>query len=128
MKSTDTGLDTDATERIMAERRNEAVPVTGALADVANERRRQIDAEGWTAEHDDEHDPGELAAAGCSYALNAAKTLWGIKGLRSQPPMWPWDAEWWKPKDPRRDLVRAAALIVAEIDRLDRDAARKVGR
>jgi hypothetical protein len=29
---------------------------------------------------------------------------------------------WWKPKDRRRDLVRAAALIIAEIERLDRDA------
>ena len=40
---------------------------------------------------------------------------------------WPhtWDASWWKPKDRRRDLVRAGALIIAEIERLDRlDAAR----
>jgi len=30
-----------------------------------------------------------------------------------------WAREWWKPKDRRRDLIRAAALIVAEIERLD---------
>lgn len=36
------------------------------------------------------------------------------------PPTWPWGAEWWKPKEPRRDLVRAGALIIAEIERLDR--------
>jgi len=29
---------------------------------------------------------------------------------------------WWKPKGPRRDLIRAAALIVAEIERIDRRA------
>jgi len=34
---------------------------------------------------------------------------------------WPWDPKWWKPKDRRRDLVRAAALIIAEIDRHDRE-------
>jgi hypothetical protein len=33
---------------------------------------------------------------------------------------WPWSLHWWKPKSPRRDLIRAAALIVAEIERLDR--------
>lgn len=34
--------------------------------------------------------------------------------------LWPWDREWWKPKDRRRNLVRAAALLIAEIERLDR--------
>ena len=34
--------------------------------------------------------------------------------------LWPWAASWWKPKNRRRDLVRAAALIVAEIERIDR--------
>ena len=34
--------------------------------------------------------------------------------------LWPWAAEWWKPKDCRRNLVRAGALILAEIERLDR--------
>jgi hypothetical protein len=38
--------------------------------------------------------------------------------------LWPWSVQWWKPKDRRRDLVRAGALIVAEIERLDRAAAR----
>jgi len=34
--------------------------------------------------------------------------------------LWPWGKEWWKPSDRRRDLVKAGALIAAEIDRLDR--------
>lgn len=33
---------------------------------------------------------------------------------------WPWPSKWWKPKSQRRDLVRAGALILAEIERLDR--------
>ncbi|AKQ30008.1 TPA: hypothetical protein JI225_05075 [Acinetobacter baumannii] len=28
---------------------------------------------------------------------------------------------YWKPKSPRQDLVRAAALLIAEIERLDRE-------
>lgn len=33
---------------------------------------------------------------------------------------WPWEEEAWRPKNPRHDLVKAAALILAEIERLDR--------
>jgi len=36
--------------------------------------------------------------------------------------LWPWGSEWWKPsKDPIRDLVKAGALIAAEIDRLQKE-------
>lgn len=92
--------------------------VPRAVADIAAERERQQAVEGWTPGHDDsEHGPGTLARAAACYALNAA----GV-----QPPgmNWPWEDKWWKPKDPRRDLVRAGALIVAEIERLDRAAIR----
>jgi hypothetical protein len=94
-----------------------------AIEDVIAERRRQIDEEGWTPEHDDEHDGGELAAAGAAYAINAADQLHPMSqgdGGNDQPIFWPWAPEWWKPKGPRRDLVRAAALIIAEIEKLDR--------
>ena len=90
---------------------------------IMTERIRQIEQEGWTPEHDDEHDAGELAAAGAAYAMNAADQLHPYSqgdGCNEQPPCWPWDDEWWKPKDPLRDLVRAGALIAAEIDRLQR--------
>jgi hypothetical protein len=36
------------------------------------------------------------------------------------PARWPWSQDWWKPTNPRRDLVKAGALIAAEIERLDR--------
>lgn len=86
------------------------------LDDIQDERRRQIKEEGWTPEHDDQHDSGELAhAAGC-YALFS-----GSHADAGDPPKyWPWDAAWWKPSEYRRDLVKAAALLVAEIERLDR--------
>lgn len=39
-----------------------------ALADIAAERVRQVEAEGWTPEHDDRHNNSELACA-AAYAL-----------------------------------------------------------
>lgn len=99
-----------------------------ALRDVAAERRRQIEAEGWTPKHDDnEHDNGTLAAAGSAYALAAADLLnplsRGDGDFTNTPPMgWPWDREWWKPGDARRMLVKATALLLAEIERIDRAA------
>lgn len=88
-----------------------------ALGDVRDERLRQITQEGWSAEHDDAHDKGEMAAAAATYALHGLRG--GFFG-RWRATMWPWGSEWWKPKDRRRNLVRAGALILAEIERLDR--------
>lgn len=87
--------------------------------DIAAERQRQIDAEGWTPEHDDEHWMGEMIDAAIWYADNAAG---GDLAADGALPSWPWAAGDWKPSDPRRNLVRAGALIAAEIDRLDRAA------
>jgi hypothetical protein len=90
-----------------------------AAEDVFAERQRQVKVEGWTIEHDDTHRHGQMATAAACYAL------WGAGGIvarATSPDLWPWDEMWWKPKDRRRDLVRAAALIIAEIERLDRDA------
>lgn len=96
--------------------------VSRAAQDVLAERRRQVEAEGWMPEHDDEHADGELSIAAACYALSGA-------GWRSQAAreLWPrsWRLAWWKPTTPRRDLVKAAALILAEIERLDRAEAPK---
>lgn len=86
----------------------------GAVAMVA-ERERQLTAEGWAPEHDDQHRPGELAAAGVCYAMPHAAGI--PEDPRKTPAAWPWDAEWWKPKSQRADLVRAGALLAAELDR-----------
>lgn len=92
------------------------------LRDIRVERERQILQEGWSESHDDRHDKGELAkAAGC-YALAAGRYAVGpeISSRVLPVPWWPWAPEWWKPTTPRRMLIKAAALIVAEIERLDR--------
>lgn len=100
----------------------ESRAVTAAAADVLAERKRQVTAEGWTPGHDDEYEHGELAdAAGC-YALSSE--LFDCAGEPPRP--WPWPDEWWKPTNRRRDLVKAGALILAEIERLDRTAGIKV--
>jgi hypothetical protein len=96
------------------------VPLSPAMLAIAAERRRQIEVEGWDAAHDDAHAPGELAAAGSCYAMTPAWRLQGRGGELVEPLVWPWDSSWWKPVDNRRDLVRSGALIVAELDRENR--------
>ena len=88
------------------------------LGEIATERLRQIEAEGWTLEHYDEHELGELAQAGAAYALMSIRNYDYAEAIC--PDCWPWEFDWFKPKNPRRDLVRAAALIIAEIERIDR--------
>lgn len=87
---------------------------------IAAERRRQVEQEGWTPEHDAFHTYGELATAGCCYIMAAEKLRTGDESP-SKPFLWPWAESWWKPgEDPVRCLVKAGALIAAEIDRLQR--------
>ena len=86
---------------------------------IAAERRRQIEAEGWTPEHDDEHDGHDLTLAAESYLW--ATRLQQLGSTAPMPTMWPWAESWWKPSDDQvRNLVRAGALIAAEIDRIQR--------
>lgn len=40
-----------------------------AEQDVLDERRRQIDVEGWSADHDDKHRRGEIAMAAIAAVL-----------------------------------------------------------
>lgn len=102
-----------------------------ALADVVAERRRQVEAEGWTAKHDDEHTDGEIGRAAAAYALSAMKLYQIPMDLardmkRIVAAIFPWEAGAFKPSGKpnavRRCLVKAAALIIAEIERLDRKA------
>jgi hypothetical protein len=78
---------------------------------IAAERQRQIEAEGWTPEHDDQHTQGEMAQAAACYLIRTVIF-----------PAWPWDRQWWKPtpNDRIRELTKAGALVAAEIDRLER--------
>lgn len=94
---------------------------------IAEERQRQISEEEWTPEHDDGHRSGELNDAAIGYAQAAAYQARGesLEMIRSAVPAgmirWPWEDSWWRPdEDQIRNLVKAGALIAAEIDRLQR--------
>ena len=97
------------------------------IEEIAAERRRQIEAEGLTPEHDDAYPRGELPRAAASYAL-AAQWM-GDQDKRGSPPsFWPWKDALWKPTTRRRDLIKSAALVIAAIEQLDRAEARKKER
>lgn len=112
---------------------------------IATERARQVSAEGWTPEHDDQHADFQLAQAARAYLWAARQTSIGLESERLPLDLptanhnpwngraleagsfawpvsqWPWESSWWKPSDdPIRNLVKAGALIAAEIDRLQR--------
>lgn len=92
---------------------------------IQEERIRQIQVEGFTAEHDDLHEEDELANAAACYAMNyriADREIWD-KPLVDY--VWPFAPDWYKPEPSRiRNMVKAASMLVAEIERLQRiDAA-----
>jgi len=108
--------------------------VPGAML-IFKERLRQIDSEGWSADHDDEHFGGALALAAASYALPPGRLFMEIEapyGSRhlswdDLARIWPFDNSWDKRpqegctnEERIRGLVKAGALVAAEIDRLQR--------
>jgi hypothetical protein len=97
---------------------------TTGLELVAKERLRQITGEMWGPSHDDKHTRSELAKAANSYvaAVTQPDEFHLSVGAKQAPcDDWPWAKKWWKPsEDPVRNLVKAAALLVAEIDRRER--------
>lgn len=100
--------------------------VSAALADIISERQRQITGEGFTPEQDDKYDREELVSAAISYIRLA--TIWKDKDpdsyRKSSAPMsWPWSPEWWKPANPRRDMIKGIALLIAALERRDRKEA-----
>lgn len=96
---------------------------SAAARDVLAERRRQQEVEGWTPDHDDGHRNGSMARAASVYAL-VGSSDGRIPGDELTPSiterLWPWGWNWFKPKSRRHNLVRAGALILAEIERIDR--------
>ena len=95
---------------------------------IATERLRQKTQEGYSDEHDDAHDSGEMPWAAICYARQSVQRRWLEPKLYRDddaPDDWPFEWSAWRPKSPIEDLVRAGALIAAEIDRLRRLKARK---
>jgi hypothetical protein len=72
-----------------------------AEVDVLEERRKQVIEKGWTDRHDDGHDQYALQHAAAAYALQ----------------------DHWHPRGRRENLIRAAALMLAAIEKLDRESA-----
>lgn len=117
---------------------------------IARERERQIEVEGWTPEHDDGHTHGLIALAASTYAAPAGTrrmeqresrrwrnardsedyTTVGTGVFYAVPEDWPWEIDEWKPTPENRirELVKAGALIAAEIDRLQRAHPNEAGR
>ena len=96
-----------------------------ALELIELERAKQRSL-GYDASHDDEHIHGEIAVAAMCYAHEAA--LWNNgHNLGDCSDEWPFEEEAWRPSDdPVRNLVKAGALIAAEIERLLRAAGLKL--
>lgn len=98
-----------------------------AMVDVFNERQRQIEKEGYSTANDDLYRSNELVRAGAGYVNQVVGRSWTYNKETPEvyqneevPEFWPWAESFWKPKSPREDLVRAAALLIAEIERIDR--------
>lgn len=104
-----------------------------ATNDILAERNRQVEEEKFHPSHDDINTERQLASAAACYAISGSLS----KDERGTDPimieivkrLWPvnWAWKWWKPQDPRRDLVKAGALILAEIERLDRQEGKNDG-
>lgn len=88
------------------------------------ERKRQIEVEGFTDKNDDTYRDNELGKAAASYLMSPLYRYFNW----DKPTYWPdkWSVKWWKPaKDNsisgrKRELIKAGALILSEMDRLDR--------
>jgi hypothetical protein len=86
-----------------------------SLYDIAAERKRQMEIEGYDAGHDDAHSLGDLTKAAAAYAVSAVNSAIGAA-------LWPWRIDEFRPDGARRNLVKAGALILAAIDWIDRAA------
>lgn len=103
--------------------------LTQAARNVLAERQRQISAEGYDPEHDDSHELGEIGALAALYLMPQGAREWDTSstgyGATLGEALLP--ADWNMPKmgeDTREDLVKGVACGLAELERLDRAAAR----
>lgn len=111
-------------------------PAMQVSKEILTERFRQIGEEKFSAQVDNQYTEDELARAAAVYALPENIRHYLIKyqigasdpknitdNLRNT--LWPWSERYWKPSpdNRRRELIKAAALIIAEIERLDRKEA-----
>jgi hypothetical protein len=105
----------------------EAVPIgtEKVLADIHEKRRRQVVVHGHKRQFDDAYKDHELASAAIAYTQAAIPEA---LGLTSEELYVFWPTEWVLPnfaQNPRELLINAAALLVAEIERIDREKGRQ---
>jgi hypothetical protein len=105
-------------------------PKVSALELIKQERQRQINKHGYTLEHDDRHTQGELSNAAICYLISDPTRGYyalhdGMDNFLDY--FWPWSDNEYNPAgfkptpdDRIRELIKAGALIVAEIERLQR--------
>lgn len=90
------------------------------------ERKRQVEKEGYSFEHDDQHEDFEIGFAALCYEQRPdERDIKGVDRLSmatAVPLDWPWDRLHWKPTpdDRVKELVKAGALYRAEIERINR--------
>lgn len=102
---------------------------SSVVDDILTERHSQIFGHGFDRERDDQYTRNQLPLAAAAYLVHGTRA----ERCRAEfadgqthlvPDAWPhdWDTLHFKPnsEDRRRDLVKAAALVVAEIERIDR--------
>lgn len=102
-----------------------------SLGSMLEERIEQIDRHGYTTDHDLAHDPGELTSAALSYLMMGLNLLGEVDSpptaidaatMRESQQYWPWMDGFRPSLDPRVNLAKAGALILAAMDRIDTDA------
>jgi len=107
-------------ERVNEKYENERKNMETGVSLIAKERNRQINELGFDVANDDLYQFGELADAAICYAIrpevrnNPVDDFFAV-----EKKLWPWDFSFWKPTphDRIRELVKAGALMAAQIDR-----------
>ena len=88
---------------------------------IADERKRQIEKERYSLDHDKNHTTQEFIQAAISYLMcNVDSKVTNYKYVAKNS-WWPWEKQYWKPTDVKRNLEKAGALIAAAIDRLQNE-------
>ena len=102
------------------------------MSDVFKEiaTERELHRAKWSADHDDGYSKGQLAVGAACYAAGSdlrrprdhRGLTWGWYSLQDMEMLWPWPGEEGKltKHDRRKQLLIAAAMCIAEIERLDR--------
>lgn len=85
------------------------------------ERIRQITQKGFSVQHDSHWEAGQMAKAAICYAMNQRDRI----KFDAIDEIWPWSPDMFEPENRKWDLIRAGALIAAELDRILAEEAKR---